>query len=75
MVGGEVRPPKHINLKTWFREYCIYEIWKSKHGRKYHFFWLPHRAIARIWPFRSDTDDYPEREITQMQFIEEGWKS
>lgn len=68
-----MKPPKRIDLNTWFRKYCTYEILIAPNGIKFHAFWLPQRLWARIWRFRSNTGDYPEMEISLKQVVEEGW--
>lgn len=69
-----MKPPEQIDLNKWSRKYCFYEVGISPNGHKYHLFWLPHRAFARIWAYYSNTDDYPEREISLLEFIE-NWRN
>ena len=68
-----MKPPKSIDLNKWFRKHCFYEVHQSPMGEKWHFFWLPGYAIARIWPFWSNTQGYPWREISLESFVNEKW--
>ncbi len=69
-----MKPPKYIDLGKWFRKHCRYEVLRNTRGVKYHFFWLPQRAWARVWPFHSRLNDYPEREVSMKEVANGLWR-